>query len=292
MTRRDMAQLSQLETTTRPTQVSVIMPSFNHAAFIREAIDSILQQSYQNWELIISDDGSEDESLEIIDQYTKRHPAKIRLVRHPNGQHCGIAQTYLRAIKSAQGSYIAFLESDDIWQKEALALKVQALAQHRQAILVHTDVELFGEALPFKDSMEHYCQEITRRQERTKPYRALDSMLLNLIPTFSCVMVRAEYLVGLNFQIKEQYAKWLDRWLWTQLAVKGLFVYIPRQLTHWRFHSDSYNSQKQRSISNTLLPARDFNKELHAMIWEELRKKRDGIMMLRLAGHSFYRRYF
>ena len=98
--------------------ISIITASYNYANYIKECIDSVLSQDFTDWELIIVDDGSVDNSVEIIKSYTD---SRIRLIR--NEKNSGLKQTLLRGIQEAGGEYIAFLESDDIWRTDYLSKK-------------------------------------------------------------------------------------------------------------------------------------------------------------------------
>lgn len=92
--------------------VSVITPSYNSSPFIKETIESVQTQSYANWEMIIVDDQSKDDSVHVIKQYIKKDP-RIKLITLD--QNAGAARARNIALKEAQGDYIAFLDSDDLW---------------------------------------------------------------------------------------------------------------------------------------------------------------------------------
>ncbi len=99
--------------------VSIIMPSYNSSKTIEVSIDSVLAQSYSNWELLITDDSSSDNTVEIIESY--KDP-RIRLYRHDSNQGTGAARN--NSIRIAKGEYIAFLDSDDLWLPEKLAKQI------------------------------------------------------------------------------------------------------------------------------------------------------------------------
>lgn len=92
--------------------VSIITPSYNCAAFIGETIESIISQTYKNWELLITDDCSTDNSLEVISRYCASDP-RVKLLRLEKNSGAGIARN--NSIKAAKGRYIAFCDSDDRW---------------------------------------------------------------------------------------------------------------------------------------------------------------------------------
>lgn len=97
--------------------VSIIMPSYNASQFIEESIESVLNQTYQDWELLITDDCSKDNSIEIIQSYVTKD-SRIKLFSLKcNG---GAAKARNKSISEAKGKYIAFLDSDDIWDSSKL----------------------------------------------------------------------------------------------------------------------------------------------------------------------------
>lgn len=92
--------------------ISIITASYNYENYIKETIESVLNQTYTNWELIIVDDGSKDNSVEVIKSYCEKD-SRIKLFQHEGGVNKGLAETIKLGISKAQGEWIAFLESDD-----------------------------------------------------------------------------------------------------------------------------------------------------------------------------------
>ena len=95
------------------TLISIIMPMHNSAAFVGEAIESVLAQSYREWELIIVDDESTDASVSIVEAYAQKD-SRIRLFRNPKPIKMPSAPRNM-GLSMAKGRYIAFLDSDDMW---------------------------------------------------------------------------------------------------------------------------------------------------------------------------------
>lgn len=97
--------------------ISIIMPSFNSAKTIRESIDSIVNQSHSNWELLITDDCSKDNTVSIVQEYAA---VDLRIKIFTNKTNSGAAVSRNNSIDRASGDYIAFLDSDDLWHKDKL----------------------------------------------------------------------------------------------------------------------------------------------------------------------------
>ena len=115
-------------------KVSVIVPFYNSEDYIGEAIESILKQSYQDYEIIAVNDGSTDSSAEVVERFG----SGIRNLSHPNS---GVAKTMNRGMEAASGEYLSFLESDDIWHPDKLAVQVEVLDRCPDVGIVTSDVE-------------------------------------------------------------------------------------------------------------------------------------------------------
>lgn len=100
--------------------VSIIMPSYNTAKYIGESIESVLSQTYHNWELIIIDDCSNDNTDEVIAKYLRDE----RIRYYKNEVNSGAAISRNRALREAKGRWIAFLDSDDLWEKDKLEKQI------------------------------------------------------------------------------------------------------------------------------------------------------------------------
>ncbi|MBI5550193.1 MAG: glycosyltransferase family 2 protein [Desulfobacterales bacterium] len=116
----------------RPPLVSVVVPTFNRAAQIGAAVDSVLAQSYPHWELIVVDDGSQDETPLMLSAYGER----IRTIRQENR---GVSAARNRGILAAAGEFIALLDSDDHWLPDKLAAQVAYFRQHPALMLCQTE---------------------------------------------------------------------------------------------------------------------------------------------------------
>jgi len=106
--------------------VSIVMPSYNTAEYIAESIQSVLAQSYKNWELLIVDDCSTDNTDEIVKPYLIDE--RIRYLR--NEKNSGAAVSRNRALRDAKGKWIAFLDSDDLWMPDKLSKQIKFMEEH------------------------------------------------------------------------------------------------------------------------------------------------------------------
>ena len=232
-------------------KVSIITASYNYADLIENGINSVINQTYKNWELIIVDDGSTDNSLEVIKKYTQN--PKISLYQHENGKNKGLKQTILLGLKYCTGKYINFLEAEDWLESKYLEEKIEILKKYPDAKFIFNDVSMFSDQenfdLKWYNSYLNSQRTIIRNEKmpcNCEKYFAKH----NFIPTFSCVFVEKNILLSCDFNTPVDPT--LDFWIFKQLASKTAFYYINKKLTHWMMHKDSY-------INNIFSPTGDFN---------------------------------
>ena len=120
--------------------VSIIMPSWNTDKFIGESIKCVIDQTYQNWELLIVDDCSSDNTDEVVGGFL----SDKRIKYFKNEKNCGAALARNRALREAQGEWIAFLDSDDLWMPEKLDKQISFMKEH-EYVLSYTEYEKIDE---------------------------------------------------------------------------------------------------------------------------------------------------
>ena len=122
-------------------RVSVIIAFLNGEPYLREAIESVVAQTYGDWELLLVDDGSTDASPGEARQMAERWPDRVRVLAHPDGENRGVSATRNLGIQHARGEYVALLDADDIWAPDKLALQVAALDAHPNVGMVYAATE-------------------------------------------------------------------------------------------------------------------------------------------------------
>lgn len=121
--------------------VSVLMPTYNQAAFLPESIESVIAQTYPNWELVVVDDGSTDATPDVLAGFAARDP-RVKPSRQPNG---GVARTLNAALDRAVGDYICWLSSDDLWVPEKLERQLAVFARDPDLALAYSEYEVIDE---------------------------------------------------------------------------------------------------------------------------------------------------
>jgi glycosyltransferase involved in cell wall biosynthesis len=125
-----------------PPLVSVILPTFNRAGYLPRSVESVISQSLSDWELIVEDDGSTDESPELLEEWRRSEP-RIRFCPHPN---IGPAECRNHGESVARGRYIAFIDSDDEYLPEHIALRAEYLERNPDTAFLHGGVLFRGAA--------------------------------------------------------------------------------------------------------------------------------------------------
>ncbi len=126
---------------TSAPQVSVIIIFLNEERFLREAIESVLGQRHQDWELLLVDDGSTDVSTAIAERCAEEYPAKVRYLQHEAHQNRGMSASRNLGARNARGTYISFLDADDVFYASALEEQSAILDAHPDAALVYGRVQ-------------------------------------------------------------------------------------------------------------------------------------------------------
>lgn len=215
-------------------RISVIMTSYNYAKYISEAIESVINQTYTDWELVIVDDASTDNSVEIIQTYLEKDN---RIKLYINNENLGLAKSIQKALKHTNSEWIAFLESDDKFYPNTLEKKIDVIKKH-DVDLIYSDVELSKHSAPLD---EHFDIVKTKYLNTSKNcfIEDFDKIIPkeNIIPTFSVVMLKKSLLASCSFS--SPCKALLDYYLWVQLYKAKVF-YINKPLTFWRVHEDSY----------------------------------------------------
>lgn len=143
--------MEELDSSSRDVQlnnpaVSVIIPTYNHAHFLPEALKSVLDQSYTDFEVIIVDDGSTDNTKDVIQPFF--NDSRVRYIYQENS---GLPATRNRGIKEAKGTFVALLDSDDIWLPSKLEKQVSLFDADSEVVLIYCDAEFIdvnGDTIP------------------------------------------------------------------------------------------------------------------------------------------------
>ena len=123
--------------------VSVVIIFLNAELYIEEAVQSVLAQTYDNWELLLVDDGSTDGSAQIALRYAERYPEKVRYLEHARHRNRGMSASRNLGIRDSRGQYIAFLDADDLWLPYKLEQQVAIMDSYPEASMVYGSTQFW-----------------------------------------------------------------------------------------------------------------------------------------------------
>jgi glycosyltransferase involved in cell wall biosynthesis len=220
------------------------MPAYNGERYIANSINSVIDQAYQDWELIVVDDGSTDRTREIVLQFQEKD-GRIKYIYQ---QNCGQGRARNTGIRSATGEVIAFLDQDDLWMSNKLELQT--------GIMSETNVDvIFSDGYLFKDDDiddESRCFEI---QEGRFQHREMLNRLfiINRIPVLTAV-VRKKAVEDIGLIDEDLAIKNCDDYdLWIRLAENGAsFFGMSEKLARYRLHQNQASNNKARSLKAEL----------------------------------------
>jgi glycosyltransferase involved in cell wall biosynthesis len=223
------------------SRVSIFLPSYNHAPYLREAIDGILAQTYQDFELFIEDDASTDESWSIIQGYTD---PRIRAFRNPENRHD--KQDMRRVIyELATGEYIAIQHSDNVWEPGKLQQQVDFLDAHPGTGAVFTHVQLIGEdGRPFEDPL-HTAHRIFDQPNRDRHAWLNFFFYRGNALCHPSVLIRRQCHDECGFY-RSGLAQLVDLDMWVRLCLKYEIHVIPEKLVRFRIRRGELNQGGDR----------------------------------------------
>jgi len=221
--------------------VSVIIPIYNGEKYLSQAVDSVIEQTHENFEIIIVDDCSIDYSNSIASKYVHNFPEKVFLLR--NTKNIGVAKSRNIALEHATGDYIAFLDSDDYFESNKLKEQIDFLEKNHLA-LVHTGVNTISD----KETIDWIHNNTSFKYPdywdkfwNNRPIKSYFDMLsFGCSICWSSVLLRREILGKIRFEEDLIYQN--EDWIFLlELSAIAKFGFIAERLTNYRIHKSSYS---------------------------------------------------
>ncbi len=217
--------------------VSIVMPAYNAEKYLREAIESILSQTFTDFEFIIINDGSTDRTKEIILSYDDP-----RIVYIENEKNSGICVTLNKGLDVARGKYIARMDSDDISLPERLTAQVEYLDKHNGIGIIGSDIIVFGEGIDARIFNQVYDENLCSA-----------GLLFNPCFAHPSVMWRKNLMEEYNLRYEDQYRGLEDLRMWWRFAKITNLANISEPLLKYRHHPSQETKkldEKKIEISN------------------------------------------
>ena len=234
--------------------VSVIVSLYNHGRYLSQCVRSVLEQSHSDLEVVIVDDASTDEGLDVAHTLQRLDPGRVKVFSNP--ENLGVSRTRNLGVYKSRGSILAFLDADDYWRRDKLEKQIQVFREDPELGLCHCSVAVDcdeqsarwvaeNRGMPsdvftrWAGSFDSFCQEAVAFGQRDYFRRLLvaNNICLSSVAVRRDVFKKARgFLDGARCQSED----WL---LWLKLSMLTTFRSLPEQLAVYRFHHESHTAQ-------------------------------------------------
>lgn len=217
--------------------IAILMATYNGEQYVAEQIESLLDQTYQDWELYIHDDGSKDHTMEIVERYAQRYPSKIHVI--PGEGTGGAKNNFFFLMRNVRAPYVMFCDQDDVWRKEKIEKTYQAMiaaeASHGRGkpILVFSDLTVVDQQLNIIADRMSGLQKLNPEKTQLK-----DCLIQNVI-TGCTAMINRACLEKSLAEIDAANIIMYDWWCALVAAYFGEITFIDEALVLYRQHEDN-----------------------------------------------------
>lgn len=227
--------------------IDILLATYNGEKYLNQQIDSIITQTYKDWQLLIRDDLSTDNTVNIIKNYICKYPDKIRLIEDNKG-HLGLAQNFGALLELALSEYIMFCDQDDIWLPNKIELTLNTMKAAGQTwpntpLLVHTDLKVVDETLmPIAESFWklHRISPESDCQLKKIIYR-------NIVTGCTVMINKKAKEISMPFPPEAGIHDW---WITLNVAKHGKIIYVPDKTILYRQHSKNIiGAKKYRKLA-------------------------------------------
>ncbi|MCQ2312258.1 MAG: glycosyltransferase family 2 protein [Paludibacteraceae bacterium] len=228
--------------------ISIVIPLYNKAQSITHTLDSVLAQTYTDYEVIVVNDGSTDGSDKVVEDYIKspitNHKSQIHLVSQPNG---GVCSARNRGIREAKGEYVALLDADDQWDKEYLAEQVRMIEDFPDAAMWGINfaelsngqlIRKLATGLPevYRGYVDHYFE---------MPGRVSDLFCSSSVVIRKEVFDKVDY-----FDERIKYAEDTD--MWFRIIATHAVAFYDRYMVYYQFDAENRTQKRERRLKDFL----------------------------------------
>ena len=232
---------------------SIIIPLFNSEQYIRDTVKSVIKQTFSNWELIIIEDGSWDNSYEVANEFA-RHNNRIRILQHVAGANKGVSSSRNLGIKNAIGEWIAFLDADDIWHCDKLQRQHEIIKRESpELVFVYSLALIINEK---SDQITSVSLPVYKKKSNLygagnpgiyiRPLRSVINSGFEA-PT-SSVVIRKRIIDDSEIRFREHLRYTEDTLFWYEVIKHGNIYFITEPLISYRVHSDQWTTANNRQL--------------------------------------------
>ncbi|TGD82995.1 glycosyltransferase [Hymenobacter wooponensis] len=235
-------------------KVSIIIPTYNRAAFLKEAVESILSQDFQDFNIVITDNASSDNTKETVLGFKSD-----KIIYHRNDENLGVVNNHNKALELADGEYIAIFSDDDLMFKGSLAKRVAVLDNNKSVVLVHSNIKIIDENNKIVDE-SHWGKSYSKNWDK---FHKKDTLIKgdvyfkilyyewNVI-SMPAVMLRSSVIKKSGvFDINTKY--FCDWDMWLRVCLYGDVYYLNDFLVNYRVHNTNTIKEINTEISKNEL---------------------------------------
>lgn len=219
--------------------INILLATFNGEKYLSDQIKSIVDQDYKDWYLLIRDDGSNDSTLSIINDFARRFPNRISVINEER-RNLGPVGSFFALMEKSTSPYIAFCDQDDIWETDKLSKQLDAVQKaemdygKKLPLLVHSDLKVVD------GNLNLISNSLWKYQKLFPPKMTVTQRLLVQNCITGCTVLANQSLVDLALKVKNTSNLIMhDWWLALIASVKGKIVSMPEQTVYYRQHAQN-----------------------------------------------------
>ena len=217
-------------------KISILLAAYNGEKYIREQIESVLSQTYADWELIAHDDGSSDATPAILSEYASLYPEKIRIIDAPP---TGSAKdNFFFLMNNTDGQYVMFCDQDDVWHADKLEKTIAEMQSIEEELSPETPILVFSELRVTDENMNTLCPTLSEYQHLDCSRTSFNKLLLQNVATGCTVMINRALLELARVENSKGIV--MHDWWCALIASRfGVLSFISEPLADYRQHSEN-----------------------------------------------------
>lgn len=244
--------------------VEILLATYNGGKYLKEQLDSIVSQTYSNWVIIARDDGSEDDTIEILEEYKKKYFSKFIIIKDSD-KRLGVCQNFGRLMQHSTADYIMFCDQDDVWLKNKISHFMREMISLEKKNGSHTPILIFSDVFVVNEKLEILADSMLKYQNVNPNFTKDIKMLAVCNPITGCSTLLNKAAVQVSIPPVEVT---VHDW-WAGLSVldkKGVIHYIDSPLVKYRQHASNAVGARRAAIITYLLKAVHCRRTLKSII--------------------------
>lgn len=240
--------------------VTAIAACYNHERYVVECLEGIRVQTYPNIQLIITDDCSQDHSVEMIEEWIKNHNVKCHFIKHLKNN--GLTKTLNEALRFAEGKYVSLVSSDDVWLPDFIYKYIDLFEKQNDDVGI-----VYGNSF-MMDESGNLLPYLKKKNKNFPEGYILKEFLANAFISTNAVLIRADCFQTVGFYDEDLYYEDLD--MWTRILAVYKAVYIPEILAKYRVVQSSMSNSKNNMYIESMVKILTKLKESHPEYSKEI----------------------